>query len=125
MNPNDELYDPDAVLYDCPGCMDVGYLPAAPKRIPSHTGKGFVIGPAVWFCDCQRGKTMSAGYWFRACYPEDDKGRRHPSPVGEIRLRDYLDSNPLDRRWLPDAVKECSRRYDAERKRTLEGQESR
>lgn len=112
-------------LYDCPDCLDSGYLPASPKKFPrvSGTGKGYVTGMGVWFCSCARAERMQAGYWFRVVYPEDARGR-HRDPQGESRLLDYLNANPGKRKWLDSAIEGLRKQYEAERKRATEARES-
>lgn len=106
----------------CELCGGTGYTPPRPRRFKSDSGK-LVPCKAVWFCDCTRGRTQEAGYWFRVCFPEREKGNRVQSLGGEAALREYLTANPLQRRWLNDAIEACRQRYMAEKKRAVEARQ--
>lgn len=110
-------YEPS--LEVCELCDGTGYTPPKPRKFRRVSGPGFVTGLGTWFCDCSQGQRQEAGYWFRVCYPED-KGGRHPSVGGEQELSEYLSANQFHRRWLPAAIEECRKRYEAERTRKLQ-----
>lgn len=102
----------------CGDCFDSGFVSRDRKT-------KFGVSRVAWFCDCERGRVKEIYHWFNLCFPRSrpydvsDMNRRRDD-AGENELREYLSANPLQRRWLPDAIEARRRRHEDERKRKTE-----
>jgi hypothetical protein len=102
--------------YSCPDCLGTAYV--------SHErSTKFGLVTVSWFCDCDKGRIREVYYWFDALHPMSGGHRASKSPAGEKELREYLSANPLQRRWLPDAIEARRKRHEDERKKKLQALE--
>jgi hypothetical protein len=105
--------------FDCPYCCDALFLPF-PRRRP-------VLGASdttTWFCRCPRGMTAEAGWWFAKIYPADHAGRRHLNSTGKELFEKYQAEHYRHANLLQPRIDELRQRYERERTRKLESQES-
>ena len=103
--------EPQEPLYRCAVCLDNVFVE---KEITRYGDRCLV----AWFCDCETGRRAQAGHWFDKSFPRV-ANHREESPAGQAALRAYLVAQPLERRWLPDAVEALRLRYEQERRRHL------
>lgn len=104
--------------YRCLDCLD-GKLTPFVTRVypPTHKWAGMTYAVP---CDCPHGHAVEAGAWFRRIY-EQEGNQRVKNESAERELAALLKAHPEKARWLPDAIEQCRLRYEAKRKRTLQG----